>query len=273
MQLDLVITALNDRRKIAPNGQEYWMARDLLVVLGYSDWRNFRAVIDRARMACDSSGVCSDDHFVEFAEMVPIGSGAKVERENWYLSRYACYLIAMNGDPGKPEIATAQTYFAVQARRQEQFDQLTEEEKRLELRERVRVANTCLAGAAKEAGVQNFALFQDAGYRGLYGMGVPEIKAKKRIPPKEKLLDCVGRAELAANEFRITQTEQKINRNRIQGEAEATSTHHEIGREVRETIRRIGGKMPEDLPAEASIKKIEANRKLLLKQANQLPLP
>lgn len=266
MQLDAVVSELNNKRKLAPNGQEYWMARDLLSVLGYSNWQNFKAVVDKAKMACDSSGAYSSDHFIETSRVMTGGKGAQIEREDCYLSRYACYLVAMNGDSSKPEIGASQTYFAVQTRRQEQFDQLTYEEKRLELRERVRFANTCLNDAAKEAGVQNYARFHDAGYRGLYGIGVAEIKAKKGIPRNEQLLDRAGRAELAANEFRITQTEQKITREGIRGENQATITHHSIGREVRATIEKIGGTMPEDLPAEESIKKLPK------KKSKQLPL-
>jgi DNA-damage-inducible protein D len=273
MQLDLVISALNDRRKLAPNGQEYWMARDLLPVLGYSNWQNFRAVLEKAKMACDSSGAYSSDHFIETSKVMTGGKGAQIQREDYYLSRYACYLIAMNGDSSKPEIGTAQTYFAVQTRRQEKFDQLTEEERRVELRERVRIANYHLAGAAKGAGVQNYGIFQDAGYNGLYGMGSADIKLRKGIPSNESLLDCAGRAELAANEFRITQTEQKIKREEIQGEAHATMTHHEVGKEVRATIQKIGGTMPENLAAETSIKKLKANRKRLQRQTNQLLSP
>ena len=270
MAIDTVINALNEMKKIAPNGEEYWTARDISSVLGYSEWRNLVSVIEKAKMACDSSGSYSSDHFVGFTDMIEGGKGAMVDRENYYLSRYACYLIAMNGDPGKPEIGTAQTYFAVQTRRQEKIDQLTEEDRRLELRERVRVGYTSLMGAAKSAGVQNYGTFTDAGYRGLYGMGLSDIKRKKRIPPKEHLLDCSGRTELAANEFRQTQTEQKLNRDKIQGEVTATNIHRKIGAQVRETIKSIGGTMPEDLPAEISTKKLKAMKKQMQKKPTLL---
>jgi len=270
MRIDAVIHSLESAKRTASNGQEYWMARDISPILGYSDWRNFRGVLDKAKMACDSSGAYSSDHFVDTTDVMTGGKGAQIQRENWYLSRYACYLIAMNGESSKPEIATAQAYFAVQTRRQERFDQLTEDEKRMELRERVRNANRMLAGAAKQAGVIKYPVFQAAGYKGLYGIGVSEIKFKKNIPPNEDLLDRAGRAELAANEFRITQTEQKLNRENIQGEELAIQTHHDVAKEVRATIKRIGGTMPEDLAPQTSIKKLKTQRKKELKSGPKL---
>ncbi len=272
MEIDAVINLLNARRKIAPNGQEYWMARDLLVILGYSEWRNFRGVIEVARVACDRSGVSSANQFVDTTDEMTGGKGAQIQRENLYLSRYACYLIAMNGDSSKPEIATAQTYFAIQTRKQEKYEQLTDEEKRIELRERVKLANRHLGGAAKYAGVQNFAVFYDAGYRGLYGgLGLAGIKNRKGIPDKEDLLDRAGRAELAANEFKPTQTEQRLTREKVQGHGNATRVHHEVGKEVRAAIARIGGTMPENLPAEESVKKLKARRKSFAKNRKALP--
>ena len=248
------------------------MARDLMAVLGYSEWRNFKGVIEEAKTACDRSRVNSVYHFVDTTDEMTGGKGAQIQRENLYLSRYACYLIAMNGDPNKVEIATAQTYFAIQARRQEKYDELTDEEKRIELRERVRVANRYLGGAAKNAGVQNFAFFYDAGYRGLYGgMGLAEIKSRKGISTKEDFLDCAGRAELAANEFKATQTEQRLTREKVAGQQNATRVHLEVGKEVRAAIGKIGGTMPEDLPAEESVKKLKAKRKQLAKAKKELP--
>lgn len=248
MQIDAVINLLNARRKIAPNGQEYWMARDLMVILGYSEWRNFKGVIEEAKVACDLAGINSAYHFVDTTDEMTGGKGAQIQRENLYLSRYACYLIAMNGESSKPEIATAQTYFAIQTRKQEQYNQLTDEEKRIELRERVKLANRHLGGAAKYAGVQNFGVFYDAGYRGLYGgLGLADIKNRKGIPAKEDLLDRAGRAELAANEFKATQTEQRLTRDKVQGQQNATTVHHAVGKEVRAAIARIGGTMPENL--------------------------
>jgi DNA-damage-inducible protein D len=228
--LDFVMRALDQKKRTAPNGEGYWMGRDIQVILGYAEWRNFFAtVIKKARTACDGSGVPSSYHFVETSKVISAGKGAELERADCYLTRYACYLIAMNGDSSKAEVATAQTYFAVQTRRQE----LNDQEKRVALRERVRVSNKILAGTASEAGVTRFALFNDAGYRGLYGMGLADIKRRKRISPKEYLLDRAGRAELAANEFRITQTQQKLERERIQGERAAMQTHQKVGEEVR----------------------------------------
>jgi DNA-damage-inducible protein D len=191
--------------------------------------------------------------------MIETGKGAKREIENWYLSRYACYLIAMNGDSAKPEVATAQTYFAAQTLRSEAEQALTEEKRRILLRDRVKGANKKLGGAAKIAGVrsENFGIFQDEGYKGLYGgLGVKAIKIKKGIGKNEELLDCIGRAELAANEFRITQTEEKLRIEQIRGEQRAIDTHREVGRTVRQAIKKIGATMPENLPAEPSIKRL-----------------
>jgi DNA-damage-inducible protein D len=269
----IVIVDLKTKKRTAPNGTEYWMGRKIQQLLGYQDWRNFTNAIDKAKVACDGSGVESSNHFVETTEMVSIGSGAKVERENYYLTRYACYLIAMNADPAKTEVATAQRYFAVQTRRQEQTDALEDADKRILLRERVRNANRNLSGVARKSGVRDFGLFHDAGYKGLYGgLGLADIKRLKSIPENEELLDCSGRAELAANEFRITQTEQKLVRDRIEGQEESIDTHRTVGQEVRATIRKIGGKMPEDLPPEKSIKKLISERKKQKKLAVQPPL-
>ena len=258
---DRIINLLNEAKRISPKGKEYWMARDIQKILGYTSWDNFSGVIEKARMACESAGVQSDYHFHDVIKEIEAGKGAKGQRRDCYLSRYACYLIAMNGRTDKPEIGAAQTYFAVQTRKQEIQDQLTAEERRLQLRDRVRTANKDLNSAAKQAGVQRYALFHDAGYRGLYEMGLADIKRRKGIVDKEDLLDRVGRAELAANEFRITQTEVKLVRDNIKSERDAMETHKEVGREVRATIRKLNGVMPEDLPAEPSIKKLVSNHK------------
>jgi len=271
MELDAIVKLLDSTKKTAPNGQEFWMARDLMPILGYSEWRNFKGVIESAKTACDKSGLPATYHFVDTTDEMTGGKGAQIQRENMFLSRYACYLIAMNGEPNKREIATAQTYFTIQTRRQEQTDQLTDEEKRIELRERVKAANKYLGSAAKNAGVSNFAFFFDAGYRGLYGgLSLTDIKQKKGIPPKDDLLDRAGRAELAANEFKATQAEQRLTREKIQGQSIATRVHHEVGKEVRAAIKKIGGTMPEELLPEESVKKLRAKRKRL-RNAKQLP--
>ncbi len=251
--LDFVLRALDLKKRTAPNDENYWMGRDIQEILGYTEWRNFDSVIKKARIACDGSGVPSRYHFVETNKVISAGKGAGLERADCYLTRYACYLIAMNGDSSKPEVATAQAYFAVQTRRQE----LSDQEKRVALRDRVRTGNEMLFGTAKQAGVVRYPLFNDQGYRGLYGMGLADIKRRKRIPPKEDLLDRAGRAELAANEFRITQTQQKLERGRIHGEQEAMQIHRQVGEEVRAAIDRIGGVRPEDLPIEEPIQKVK----------------
>lgn len=261
--ISYVVTALEKIKQVAPNGSEYWRARDLAPALSYSDWTNFRNVISKAVEACNNSGIFSGNQFREFTDMVEVGSGAKRNIENWYLSRYACYLIAMNGDASKPEIATAQTYFAAQSISQEQQQALSEEERRLLLRNRVKDANKKLSGAAQEAGVRSdrFGIFHDAGYKGLYGgLGMKDIKKAKGISEKDDLLDCIGRAELAANEFRITQTEEKLRIEEVKGEQNAINTHHAVGVKVRMAIKDIGGTMPEKLAAEPSIKTLAAKK-------------
>ena len=261
--MDSVNNQLDALKKVHSNQMEYWMARDLMAVLGYSRWENFQAVINKAKMACESAGIDPANQFLDTTKMVQIGSGAMAERADCFLSRYGCYLVAMNGDTSKPQIGMAQTYFAVQTRRQEVFDELTEAQKRIELRDRVTQHNKQLNAAAKKAGVisKMFGVFHDAGYRGLYGMSLADIKRKKNIPESETLLDCAGRVELAANDFRITQTEQKLTVDNIQGQEAAIKTHRTVGHEVRETIRKIGGPMPENLPAEPHIKKLKAARR------------
>lgn len=269
---NVVMERLKGLRRTTERGVEYWMARDIVGVLDYRDWRDMCDVIERAKVSCTNAGNFIDNHFVLIPEMVEIGSGAKRERENYALSKYACYLIAMNGDTSKPEIATAQAYFVEQTHRQESQDLLTEEERRAQIRDRVRDGNRRLSGAAKEAGVrsQMFGIFHDEGYKGLYaGLGVKAIKARKGISDRDDLLDCIGPTELAANEFRVTQAEEKIRTQGIKGETNAIRTHRAVGEEVRKTIKKIGGTMPENLPAASSIKRI----KKASNRDPRLPLP
>ncbi len=216
----IVIDQLKALQKVSNNGHLYWIAREIMPVLDYRDWRDFRDVLERAKASCENAGNFVANHFVSMPEMVEIGSGAKRERENFALSKYACYLVAMNGDTTKPEIATAQAYFVEQTYRQEALLRLSEEERRAELRDRLRDANRRLSGAAKDAGVSGkmFGIFHDAGYKGLYGgLGSKSIKKKKGIGDKDDLLDRIGPTELAANEFRATQAEDKLRRQGYQG--------------------------------------------------------
>ena len=266
--LESVIKSLESVKHLAPNGEDYWMGRDIQAILGYDTWENFSGVIQKSKMACESAGFRVIYHFRDTTKMISGGKGAKLVRADCYLTRYACYLVAMNGDSRKAEISTAQSYFAAQTRRQE----LREQEKRIVLRERVRRGNNVLAGTAVNAGVRRMGIFTDAGYRGLYGMGLKEIKSRKRLPQSADLLDRSGHAELAANEFRITQTQQKLERDRIQGEEIAIATHRSVGAEVRDAISRIGGTMPENLPVEEPIKKVIAAHQKRQKELTQPPL-
>jgi DNA-damage-inducible protein D len=248
-------------RHVARNGVEFWMARELQGILRYQRWEDFQKIIGKALAACEGAGAAPRNHFRQTPKMINVGKGAQRETVDWFLSRYACYLIAMNGDSGKPEIAFAQAYFAVQARKQEMLEQLLSTEKRIELRGRVSTAVKALNMVAKEAGVLRYDVFHNAGYRGLYGMFLADIKRHKNIPQDEDLLDRSGRAELAANEFRLTQAEQKITRERITGQNRVTQAHYEVGTEVRQAIAKTGRVMPEDMPPEPSIKKLMASRR------------
>lgn len=247
-------------KKIDENGVEYWTARELMELLTYTEWRNFSIVIDRARKACFASSQDVEDHFVSVNKMVKIGSSTVREIKDYRLDRYACYLIAQNGDPNKKEIALAQTYFAIQTRKQEIFEALSDTEKRIYKRNEVSEGNKELFSTARLSGVSNFGKFNDAGYKGLYTMPLSDIEKKKGIK-KGELLDRAGSEELGANIFRITQTEAKLKRENIKGDLEAQRTHFDIGKKVRQTIKEIGGGMPEDLKPEDHIKKLKGRQK------------
>ena len=251
-----------EAKKVDENGVEFWMGRELMPLLGYSRWENFEEVIGKAAQACMNSGQDVDNHFRNVTKMVEIGSNAERESHDWKLDRYACYLIAQNGDPRKPEIALAQTYFALQTRRQEIFDQLAEGEKRLFIRNEVSGENKKLFSTAKKAGVNKFGLFNDAGYKGLYGLPLSEVEKRKGIK-KGELLDRAGSTELAANLFRITQTDEKLKKDNIKGQDSAARTHFMVGGKVRQTIKDIGGVLPESLNPEKHIKEVKKEIKRL----------
>lgn len=258
--------AFDQVKRLTTDGTEYWRARDLQAHLGYDTWENFERAISRAMDASNNSGYAADDQFRETTKVIEAGKGAQRSVKDYFLSRYACYLIAMNGESSKPEIAAAQTYFAVQTRRQELQDELTDDEKRLLVRERVRESNTILNSTASRAGVTNFAFFHDAGYRGMYGMSQGSAKKLKGIKPSEDFLDCVNRLELAANEFRITLTEEKLRNEKVKGQSGAETVHHSIGQKVRKTVQDEVGRPPEKLPrAPESIKQIESRKRKELK--------
>lgn len=252
-------------------GNEYWSARQLAKVLEYSQYRHFLPVVEKAREACSNSGQSVSDHIEDILTMVDIGSGAKREVADIRLSRYACYLVVQNGDPSKPVIANGQTYFALQTRRQEledgaKFAQLSEDEKRLAIRNELAAHNKHLAAAAKDAGVEtplDYAIFQDHGYKGLYGgLGAKDIHVRKGLKKSQKILDHMGSTELAANLFRATQAEEKLRRDHVQGKRQANQTHYEVGQKVRQTIDELGGTMPEALPSpHKSIKQVESGKK------------
>lgn len=263
-------------KQIDEYGNEYWYARELAPVLDYRQWRNFLSVLTKAQAACNNSQQLVSDHFAHIRKMVKIGSGAARELDDLRLTRYACYLIVQNSDPRKTVIANGQTYFAVQTRRQELtddtagFNDLSEDQKRLAIRNELATHNKQLAAAAKDAGVAtplDYAIFQDHGYKGLYGgMGAKNIHAHKNLKKSDKILDRMGSTELAANLFRATQTEEKLRRDNVQGKQHANQTHFSVGQKVRQTIEELGGTMPENLPVpEKSIKQLESEQKKQLK--------
>ena len=259
-----------DIKKVDSNGYEYWEARELSPLLGYQKWEKFYDTIKRAIATCNSTGQMLGDHFRPVGKMIKIAKGTLKEAPrkivDYHLSRFACYLIAQNGDPRKPEIAFAQTYFAVQTRRQELFQSLDEPGRRLYTRQEVISHNKQLFDTAKQAGVDNFGKFNNAGYLGLYGLTAEDVQQHKSIG-KDSILDRAGSTELAANLFRITQTDAKLKKDGVRGEDLASKTHYDVGRAVRETIEKIDGIKPEDLPPEEHIKS------LLKRQIGQLPKP
>jgi len=257
--------SFEDIKHIDNDGQEYWLARELQPVLDYSQWRNFNEAVERAKLSCKNSGINPELHFAGISKSSPMPNGGERILEDYTLSRYACYLIVMNGDPRKEVIALGQSYFAIKTRQQElieNYEQLSEDQKRLAIRNEMRRHNAALADAAHDAGVidsRDYAIFQNKGYQGLYGgLGVKDIHARKGLKPSQKILDHMGSTELAANLFRATQTEEKLRREHITGKENANMAHYTVGRKVRDTIKEIGGTMPEDLPTpEKSIKQIE----------------
>jgi DNA-damage-inducible protein D len=252
-------------RRTNAAGGEFWSSRDFAEVLGYGDYRNFEGVVEKAKLACFNSGHRLEDHFVDVTEMIEIGKGGQRPVKTVLLSRYACYLIVQNADPSKQIVALGQTYFAIQTRRQELNERATEEQRRLLLRDEMKMHNVKLAGTAKEAGVvepKDYAIFQNHGYMGLYaGLGAQDIHRRKGLKRGQQILDYMGSTELAANLFRATQTEEKLKRDRVVGKEQAHRTHFEVGAKVRRTIHELGGTMPENLPVAENIKKLKRPRK------------
>lgn len=251
-------------KKTNEHSAEFWSARDLQPLLGYSQWRRFEDAIKRAMTSSESSGNDPTYHFASAGKPILGGKGAVQVVEDYHLSRFACYLIAQNGDPRKPEIAHAQKYFAIQARKQELSDQAAADSERLELRKQTSEEFKALSGAAQDAGVQSkmFGVFHDAGYKGLYGgLSGTTIKSRKAIPDKDNLLDRMNATELAANQFRMTQTRDKLARDSVRNQTQAIQTHAQVGKEVRDAIKRIGGALPEQIAPAEHIKEVEKRLK------------
>lgn len=258
-----------DIKHIGEFGNEYWLSRELQNILEYTQWRRFENVINKAKFACKNSNIKVGDHFANVGKMVDIGSNTKRITKDYRLTRYACYLIAQNGDSRKEVIALAQTYFAIQTRKQElsekEYNELTEDEKRIYRRNQARKGNYNLNKTAVKAHVKDLARFHNTGYRGLYnGETADDIFKRKKLRYREDILDNMGSEELANNIFRIAQTDAKLKRDKVDNEYTANSVHYEVGREVRESIKRLGETMPENLPTpNRSLKKLEKESKKL----------
>ena len=264
-------TTFESIKHINEYGKEYWYARELQVALEYKEWRKFSGVMDKAMNACNNSNINVLDHFAQADKMVEIGSGAKRKQVDYELSRYACYLIVQNADARKKVVALGQTYFAVQTRKQElsekEYVNLTEEEKRFTQRDLTKKGNYSLNQTAKNCGVKNFDKFHNAGYKGLYdGETANDIAKRKKLRYREDILDNMGSEELAANLFRITQTEAKLKKDNISSEDDANQTHYNIGKNIRDVIIKNGGTMPEKLPTpKKSLKELEKEKKIQIK--------
>lgn len=258
--------SFEDIKHIDENGNEFWYSRELMVSLGYKDWRNFSNVINKAKDACTNSNINVFEHFVDVNRVLKVGNNADMSIEDISLTRYACYLIAQNGSSKKKQIALAQTYFAVKTRQQElteeEYIKLSEDDRRIYDRNLARKRNSALAEIAQKKGVENFGKFHNAGYLGLYNETAQQIKSRKKLSKKDDILDFMGSEELGANIFRITQTEAKLKKANINNEQLACATHNYVGKAVRRTIKQLGGTMPEDLPTpEKSVKQLEKERK------------
>ena len=274
-EIEKLIAAFEAAARKDGEGREFWFARDLQKLLGYDRWENFAAAISRAKIACENSGQRVDDHFRDVTKMIELGKGAVREIEDIKLRRYACYLITQNSDARKKPVAFGQSYFAIQTRRQEIADEealpTSEDQKRVFIRNQIKEHNRYLSSAAKEAGVvtsQEFAIFHSSGYQGLYGKTLPEIRRYKGLVPSADVLDRMGSTELAANFFRVTQTEEKLRKDGVKGAKNANATHYAVGRQVRDAMLKISGIAPEDLPVVDSIRQAEKRPKI---EANNAP--
>ncbi len=274
-EIDKNNKTFEDIKHIDENGVEFWYARELMPILQYSNWQNFEKIIDKAKISCRNSGISEFEHFTDINKTIKMPKGAEKMIIDYELTRYACYLIAQNGDSRKKVIALAQTYFAVQTRKQEisekEYSMLTEDEKRFYQRNLTKKGNYSLNQTAKKAGVKNFDKFHNAGYKGLYnGETADDIAKRKGLRYREDILDNMGSDELIANLFRISQTEQKLKKDNIQTEKEANKTHYNIGKNIREVIKKNGGTMPEELPTpKKSFKQLEKENKRILKKTEK----
>lgn len=273
MENELIIAtekSFEDIKHTDENGNEFWYARELMISLGYKDWRNFSNVINKAKDACTNSNMNIFEHFVDVNRVLKVGNNADMSIEDISLTRYACYLIAQNGSPRKKAIALAQTYFAIKTRQQElteeEYLELSEDDKRIYDRNLAKKRNRALSDIAQQSGVQNFGKFHNAGYLGLYHETAQQIKSRKGLNKSDDILDFMGSEELGANIFRITQTEAKLKKSNISDEDLACATHNYVGKAVRRTIEQLGGTMPEKLPTpEKSVKELEKEKKKQLK--------